>query len=69
MGKETRVYVINIDELDTDELNKRTTDSEWMDISERQGKVYTLIEFQKAFNDSTVNTATDMIRIIDVDVQ
>lgn len=68
---ETRVYVIKdgetseeFDEIPTNEI----TDEQWMDEAERQGYVYTLEGFSIAFNGEEVNTATDVIRFIEVPV-
>lgn len=66
---ETRVYVINtnderVDDVDVQEL----TNDEFMFEAEEQGRVYTLDGFTKAFNSEEVNTATDVIRFIEVPV-
>tara|TARA_R100000081_G_C4637573_1_gene76226 strand:+ start:313 stop:492 length:180 start_codon:yes stop_codon:yes gene_type:complete len=58
--KEQRVYIINttINDLDI------PTDKIFMDISEKQGNVYSLGGFTKAFNRGEINSHTDIIRII-----
>lgn len=56
----TRIYAIDLYELD-DEMP--IDDSEFMDIAERQGKVWTLEGFEKAFNNEEVSDQW-VIRII-----
>jgi hypothetical protein len=67
---EMRVYVINThDERveDIDNLNDLTNE-EFMFEAEEQGRVYTLEGFQRAFNESEVNTEIDVIRFIEVSI-
>ena len=58
--KEQRVYMIDttFDDLDI------PTDKIFMEISEKQGNVYSLEGFTKAFNNGEINSNTDIIRII-----
>ena len=66
--KETRVYVINVDSIDEDIKLNQISDEQFMDISERQGIVFTLKGFENAFNNINVSTDTDYIRFIEVEV-
>ena len=61
--KEQRVYMIDIDDLDIPKFDK-ITDKIFMEISEKQGNVYSLGGFTKAFNGEEINSNTDIIRII-----
>ena len=56
----TRVYAIDLYELD-DEMP--IDDNEFMDMAERQGKVWTLEGFEKAFNNEEISDQW-IIRII-----
>ena len=56
----TRVYAIDLYKLDEE---MPIDDSEFMDIAERQGKVWTLEGFEKAFNNEEVSDQW-VIRII-----
>lgn len=71
MKKEIRVYAIGISMLDDDyDKDIRTvTDSEFMNIAEEQGLVFTLNSFQESFN-SNENISTDehIIRFIEVEI-
>ena len=59
---ETRIYVV--EDIDASNLN----DEEFMDLAEEEGRVYTLQGFQEAFNLEEINSAIDVIRIINVPV-
>lgn len=64
--KETRVYVVDLDMLgNSDDF---VTKEKFMEIAENTGRVYTLEGFQSAFNCEEVNTHTDIIKIIEVEV-
>jgi hypothetical protein len=68
---ETRVYVVNANLEDYDDLptfSNDCTDKKFMEYSEREGRVYTLKGFIKAFHDEEVNTSNDLIRFIEVPV-
>ena len=58
--KEQRVYMIDTTFNDLD----ISTDKIFMEISEKQGNVYSLEGFTKAFNNGEINSNTDIIRII-----
>jgi len=58
--KEQRVYMIDTTFNDLD----IPTDKIFMEISEKQGNVYSLGGFTKAFNNGEINSNTDIIRII-----
>jgi hypothetical protein len=49
----TRVYAIDLYEIDGSVYD--LTDDEFVDIAERQGKVWTLEGFEKAFNNDEVS--------------
>ena len=71
---ETRVYVVeNIDSIGdmTDILTENIhyselSDSDFMELAEQDGRVYSLQGFQDAFNEEEVNTAIDVVRFINV---
>jgi hypothetical protein len=56
-----RVYVIDTTNLDKgfEEMSQE----EFMTESERQGRVYSIHGFQRAFNEEEVNVNTDVILI------
>lgn len=58
---EKKVYVIDTTNLEKGfaEMSKE----ELLDASEKQGRVYSLEGFQRAFNEEEVNVATDIILI------
>lgn len=63
--KEARVYVVNVDEMETgDKLYHELTDEEFIEQSEKQGTVYTLQGFATAFNEEEINSSTQVIRIL-----
>ena len=64
--KEQRVYMIDttFDNLDIPKFDDKRTNKIFMEISEKQGNVYSLGGFTKAFNRGEINSNTDIIRII-----
>lgn len=72
--KELRVYVINIEDVDFErQMPVNTTveelsDEDFIEIAEEQGLVYTLNGFTQAFNNENINSSTDIIRFIEVEV-
>lgn len=62
--KEPRIYLINLNNVDLNDHYQDLTDEEFMDIAEQEGTVYSLKGFTDAFNLSTINTDSDVIRII-----
>lgn len=73
--KELRVYVIDIEEIDDDFLDNmgidqsvQLNDKDFITVAEEQGNVYTLNGFAQAFNDQDINSSTDIIRFIEVEV-
>lgn len=64
--KETRVCVVDVDTLEN--ADNFITKEMFMEIAENTGRVYTLEAFQSAFNCEEVNTHTDIIKIIEVEV-
>lgn len=59
---EVRVYVVDVD--DNNYNGDETSDEDFMDMAEADGRVYSLDGFQYAFNFGEVNTNTDVIRFI-----
>ena len=66
MAKELRVYVLNIDIVEN--YNEYVTDEIFIELAEKEGTIYSLKGFQNAFNDELVNSSTDLIRFIEVEV-
>jgi len=60
--KELRVYVVSC--LDIKYTLTNTSDNDFMDVAEAEGKVYSLAGFVEAFNKEGINMATEFIRII-----
>lgn len=62
---EPRVYVLDA----SDERYEPTmTDANFMDLAEEDGRVYSLDGFKDAFNEEEINSAIDVIRIINVEL-
>lgn len=59
---EIRVYVVDVD--DNNYNGDETSDEDFMDMAEADGRVYSLDGFQYAFNFGEVNTNIDVIRFI-----
>jgi hypothetical protein len=59
----TRVYAIDLYELDTEIPVWDLDDDNFMDLAEQQGKVWTLQGFEKAFNNEQISD-TWIIRIV-----
>jgi hypothetical protein len=66
MKMEKRVYIIDTsyEDLDIPKFDRNRSDNIFMDIAEKQGNVYSLGGFTKAFNRGEINSNTDIIRII-----
>ena len=64
--KELRVYVVDINTVE--EQIDLVTDEVFMELAEQRGTVYSLKGFELAFNYEELNTSTDMIRFIEVEV-
>ncbi len=64
--KEKRVYIIDTsyEDLNIPRFDTNRSDNIFMDIAEKQGNVYSLGGFTKAFNRGEINSNTDIIRII-----
>ena len=61
MSKETKIYLIDLSNDFTNaeiENWNNLSDEKWMKLSETQGKVYSLDEFQKAFNNELIGYET-----------
>ena len=63
---ETRVYALDTQDISIDKGFEELSEEEWITECERQGRVYTLQGFQRAFNNEEVNTNVDIIRFINV---
>ena len=59
----TRVYAIDLYELDTEIPVWDLDDEQFMDLAEQQGKVWTLQGFENAFNNEQISD-TWIIRIV-----
>lgn len=64
--KEFRVYVVDMDVIET--VDMFITDEIFMNLAQKTGRVYTLKQFQSLFNDEFIDSSTDLIRIIEVEV-
>ena len=64
MNTEFRVYCLDTQNISNDKGFEDLTDEEWIDECEKQGKVYTLEGFQKAFNEEEVNVSIDVVKIL-----
>ena len=64
--KELRVYVVDINTVE--EQTDLVTDEVFMELAEQRGTVYSIEGFELAFNYEELNTSTDMIRFIEVEV-
>jgi hypothetical protein len=67
MNKEIRVYVLDCQDISIDKGFTELTEKEWMDECERQGRVYTLEGFQRAFNEEEIHSSIDVIRFITIE--
>lgn len=63
---ETRVYVLDTQVISMDKGFEELTDEEWIAECERQGRVYSLQGFARAFNAEEISTDIDVVRIINV---
>jgi hypothetical protein len=66
MNKEIRVYVLDCQDISIDKGYEELTEKEWMDECERQGRVYTLEGFQRAFNEEELNSSIDVIKFMTI---
>jgi hypothetical protein len=60
-----RVYGINIDDTEFEDINEISNDR-WQDIAEECGLVWTLSVFADQFNESRINTESILIRFINI---
>lgn len=60
--KEQRVYVLDVNNLEIG--FEEMTDEQYIEECEKQGGIYSIEGFQKAFNEEEVNTAIHIIKII-----
>lgn len=63
---ETRVYALDTQDISIDKGFEELSEEEWITECERQGRVYTLQGFQRAFNEEEINTNLDVIKFISV---
>lgn len=63
-NKEKRVYVINAFDYEFDDSPTQWSDEKFIREAEIQGGVYTLKEFEEAFNNEGVSTIMEFIRIV-----
>lgn len=64
--KKLRVCAVDIDTIE--EQTCLVTDEIFMQLAEERGTVYSLKGFELAFNYEELNTSTDKIRFIEVEV-
>lgn len=55
------VYVINSEEF---KVTENLTDREWIDLTKKKGRIYSLYEFQFAINNKKENLNNVCIRIM-----
>lgn len=60
--KETRVYIVNVNKCDL--IGMSTSDEEFIAEAERQGTVFSLQGFEKAFNYDDITSDNCLMRII-----
>lgn len=65
--KEFRVFVVNCDLYEGEEVLMELSDEAFMDIAEAQGSVYSLKGFEWDFNDEKICCASCFIRILEVE--
>lgn len=63
---ETRVYVLDTLNISIYKGFEELSEEEWIAESERQGGVYSLQSFERAFNEEEVHTDFDVVKIINV---
>lgn len=61
---ETRIYVLNTQDISIDKGFEELTEEEWIAECEKQGRIYSLQGFERAFNKEEISTFTDVIKII-----
>lgn len=66
--KEMRVYVIDTNHVNTHMYMGEISDELFIEIAEKQDGVYTLKNFENAFNIEELNTHVDYIRFIEVEI-
>jgi hypothetical protein len=67
MNKEIRVYVLDCQDISIDKGFEEITQEEWISECERQGGVYTLEGFQRAFNEEEISSSIHLIRFITIE--
>mgnify|MGYP003426866353 CR=1 FL=1 len=68
LKSEIRVYVVNTGIWSFDEDPFTWEDDRFIDEAEMQGKIYTLENFQKAFNKKYIDSETEYVRFISVNI-
>ena len=66
LKSETRVYVLDTQDISIDKGFEELTEEEWIEECERQGRVYSLQGFARAFNEEEISTAIDVVKIINI---
>lgn len=49
--KETRIYIVNVDDIDDNESVEQLTDEQFIEKAEKRGTIYSLKGFEKAWNE------------------
>ena len=65
---ETNFFILHVNDLPNDKMASDLTDEEFMDISEKYGRVLNLNEFQAEWNNEAISEVDTYIRIIDVPI-
>lgn len=60
----TIVYVVNNYDFEFDDSPRNWDDKKFISEATIQGRVYSLEQFQEAFNDEEINSSTEFIRVI-----
>ena len=64
---ETRIYLVDISDMEfEDDIPTSWSDEKFMTEAEKQGGIYSVNGYQKAFNDDNINQTSSYVRFIDV---
>lgn len=58
------IFVINTSDYDFDDNPREWTDDKFKSETKDSGGIYTLEDFQEAFNDEEINSNIDIIRVL-----
>ena len=64
--KELRFYLVNPDWIDSPIDLYDLSDEEFIELSEKQGTVYSITRFESAFNNEDINSFTQFLRILEI---